>query len=143
MMVVPTNYETWIICCGRKFSDFDMFNNSMTDIIQLKGCPEVVVHGAATGADSMANGWAQRMAVRVRREPALWDDIDVPGAVVKYRANGTPYNAAAGGQRNQKMLDDYKINMVVAFPGGPGTADMVARARKAGISVAEIKPKVV
>ena len=30
------------------------------------------------------------------------------------------------------------IDLVVAFPGGPGTADMVRRARAAGIKVLEV-----
>jgi len=40
--------------------------------------------------------------------------------------------------RNQKMLDDNKVDLVVAFPGGKGTADMVERAKKANIEVREI-----
>jgi hypothetical protein len=47
---------------------------------------------------------------------------------------------AAGSIRNQRMLDAEKhIDVVVAFPGGRGTADMVRRARAAGIHVLEIK----
>jgi hypothetical protein len=35
------------------------------------------------------------------------------------------------------MLDEGKPNLVVAFPGGTGTADMVQRAREAGNEVIE------
>ena len=36
------------------------------------------------------------------------------------------------------MLDKGKPDLVVAFPGGIGTADMVAKARGAGIPVLDI-----
>jgi hypothetical protein len=36
------------------------------------------------------------------------------------------------------MIDQGRPDLVVAFPGGRGTADMVRRARAAGISVIEI-----
>ena len=41
----------------------------------------------------------------------------------------------AGPLRNQRMLDDGKPDMVVAFPGGGGTKDMVRRAAKAGVAI--------
>ena len=37
------------------------------------------------------------------------------------------------------MLDEGKPDLVVAFPGGTGTADMIRRAKKAGVEVKEIK----
>jgi hypothetical protein len=33
-----------------------------------------------------------------------------------------------------------KPDLVIAFPGGRGTADMVARARKAGVPVEVVEP---
>jgi hypothetical protein len=39
---------------------------------------------------------------------------------------------------NQMMIDDHKPNLVVAFPGGRGTAYMVLKARSAGIEVIEV-----
>ena len=41
----------------------------------------------------------------------------------------------AGPIRNQEMLDLWVPDGVVAFPGGAGTADMVARARAACVTV--------
>jgi hypothetical protein len=46
---------------------------------------------------------------------------------------------AAGPIRNAVMLRDGKPELVIAFKGGAGTADMKARARKAGIEVREIE----
>jgi hypothetical protein len=122
---MPINGETWLICGGRDFADSTMFCDAMGRLIGLRGCPSRVVHGAARGADRMAGEWARNMAL---------DEIAVPA---DWNANGK----AAGPIRNQKMLDDHHPKFVVAFPGGRGTADMIARARKAGIDVAEIKPQ--
>lgn len=38
------------------------------------------------------------------------------------------------------MIFEGKPDLVVAFPGGAGTADMVSRARRAGIDVLEPAP---
>lgn len=48
------------------------------------------------------------------------------------------YGKSAGPIRNQTMLDDGKPDLVLAFPGGRGTADMVAKAEKHGIPVRRI-----
>jgi hypothetical protein len=40
--------------------------------------------------------------------------------------------------RNQWMLEDSQPDVCVAFPGARGTADMVCRARKAGVRIVEI-----
>ena len=39
---------------------------------------------------------------------------------------------------NQRMLDEGKPDLVVAFPGAGGTKDMVRRAVKAGVPVHEV-----
>lgn len=44
---------------------------------------------------------------------------------------------AAGPIRNRQMLDG-KPDLVIAFPGGKGTADMVAEAKRRGIAVREV-----
>jgi hypothetical protein len=42
---------------------------------------------------------------------------------------------AAGPARNAKMLRDGKPDMVIAFKGGRGTANMVKQATEAGVTV--------
>ncbi len=56
-----------------------------------------------------------------------------------FRALWERHGRAAGVIRNQAMLD-YGIDLVLAFPGGRGTADMVRRARSAGVAVAAVAP---
>ena len=41
--------------------------------------------------------------------------------------------------RNQQMIDEGKPDLVVAFKGGTGTADMTRRAKKHNIKVIEVK----
>ena len=103
-----------------------------------------MIHGGAQGADSLAHEWAKNS--RGLPKPivfeALWDDVDRPGAVVKVRKSGprkgTKFDAAAGPRRNQRMIEEGKPELVVAFPGGEGTEDMISRAEKAGIEVRRI-----
>ena len=121
IVVVPINRQTWLICGGRDFTDADLFNSAMSDLISLRGCPNRIIHGAARGADMLADQWGKRMALNVIAMPADW----------------ARFGRSAGPRRNQAMLD-HRPDFVVAFPGGHGTADMVRRARKADVDVAEV-----
>jgi hypothetical protein len=85
-----------------------------------------VMHGAAPGADRMADSMALQLEIPVRPFPADWD------------RHGKP----AGAIRNGQMVDYLKMCrrkehtvQVVAFPGGDGTADMIRQSEKAAIDV--------
>lgn len=58
-------------------------------------------------------------------------------------ADWKKHKKAAGPIRNQLMLDSeiehIEECLLVAFPGGKGTADMVRRAMRFGIEVEDIK----
>lgn len=97
-----------------------------------------VIHGGARGADRFAKEWAFANKVKATEFPAKWEDLEVPDAVIKTRRDGKQYNVLAGFMRNQAMVDS-KPDLVVAFPGGAGTADAVRRAKEAGIEVLEIE----
>ncbi len=83
----------------------------------------VVIHGGASGADALAGNWARSRKVQEIACPADWDK----------------HGKAAGPIRNQEMLEQHKPDLVVAFSGGRGTADMVRRARDAGVRVVEAR----
>ena len=83
--------------------------------------PALVIHGGARGADSLAEKWAATRQVPCHVYPADW------------RRHGR----AAGPIRNREMLEQSKPDLVVAFPGGRGTAHMVRIARDAGYRVIE------
>lgn len=126
MQIAIINNETWLICGGRKFSDQVMFDDVMARLVGMWGCPSRIVHGAAPGADTMADAYGKRMAIAVVACPAEWDK----------------HGDAAGPIRNEDMLMNHKPQRVIAFPGRNGTADMVRRAKNRGgrIDVIEIKP---
>lgn len=93
----------------------------MFDKPQSTGTP-VLVHGDASGADRLA----------------LYKAIDLGWDTEPHPANWHIYGNAAGPMRNQAMVDSG-LDVLIAFPGGRGTADMVARALKAGVLVLEVK----
>jgi YspA, cpYpsA-related SLOG family len=108
-----------LVCGGRDFSDGPKLVSTLHSLFLMPN--DVIIHGNAPGADWMANAWAREHDIAVRVFPADWKK----------------YGRAAGPIRNQQMLDEGKPHLVIAFPGGKGTADMVARAKRAGIEVLE------
>lgn len=78
-----------------------------------------VVDGAASGADGLAHQWATNRGI-----PTL-----------RYRAQWKALGKAAGPIRNAQMLREGKPDLVIAFPGGDGTANMMKLAREAGVEV--------
>lgn len=92
------------------------------------------------GADFWAHEWAVMAGVLVKTEYAKWNDLSQPGARIKTNAAGKKYDAMAGMRRNQKMLDDFHPDLVVAFAGGNGTADMCERADAAGLQIIRVAP---
>lgn len=82
-----------------------------------------IIEGGAKGVDALAREWARKMSCPLETYFADWDE----------------HGKAAGPIRNQRMIDEGKPDLVVAFPGGRGTADMVRRARAAGIEVIEVE----
>jgi hypothetical protein len=103
-----------LVCGGRDFDDYG-FVREVLDYY----APTVVIHGAARGADSLAHRWARNTYTPVESYPADW------------KRDGK----AAGPIRNAKMLAEGKPDLVIAFPGGNGTAHMVKIAKAKGVQV--------
>jgi hypothetical protein len=72
-------------------------------------------------------------------EPA--DEIMSANANVSPVDAHTAAVAYATANNQLQMLDEGKPDLVIAFPGGGGTADMMRRARAAGVEVLEVSPK--
>lgn len=122
-MIPPTGRDqdlTVIVCGGRDYSDRARVR-AVLDELHAARPVSLLVHGNAPGADQLAEWWAHTWHIPVQREPAEWD----------------LHGPAAGPIRNQRMLRLWHPDLVVAFPGGKGTADMVAKARAAGVPVWE------
>lgn len=125
-----------LVCGGRDY------HNIKTVYVALDGLvpkPTLIIQGGADGADACASEWASSRNVTERQFEPDWADLTQPDARIRTRRDGTKYDANAGPRRNQKMLDEGKPDLVVAFPGGGGTADMVRKAKAAGVRVIEVK----
>lgn len=107
-----------LVCGGRAFDEQEYVNDCL-GCLDAERPIAIIIHGAAAGADACADAWAKAHGRTVAAYPARW------------RQHGKK----AGPIRNQLMLDEGKPDLVVAFPGGPGTADMVERAERRGIEV--------
>ncbi len=82
-----------------------------------------IIEGGATGVDSVAADWA---AVN-------WTGLK------EYKADWNKHGKAAGCIRNKQMLEEGIPDIVVAFPGGSGTAHMIKLAQEAGVEVIKIE----
>ncbi len=129
-----------LVCGGRKYMDWRRVNTVLDELHAAHGI-EMVIHGGAGGADEFGHGWAVQHSVKPKRYPAQWHDLSHPDAVIKRGKGNKDYDAKAGSRRNQQMLDEEeRIDLVVAFPGGPGTRDMCRRALAKGLKVMKVEP---
>jgi len=109
-----------IVCGGRDYKDQDHLEHVL-DIIDDWFLGNInMATGSALGADELARYWYNK---RQNSEPIM------------YPADWDAHGKSAGPIRNQHMLDDFDPDLVVAFPGGKGTDDMVAKAKAAGVTV--------
>lgn len=88
--------------------------------------PTRLAHGAARGADTLAAEFAATLGTEVVAYPAQW----------QYPDGGL--DRGAGFKRNATMLRTEQPDLVLAFPGGKGTAHCVATARSLGIPVLQV-----
>lgn len=126
-----------LVCGGRNYTDKTKIYNVLDALSPepkdnpTPGCwlPQglTIINGKCpTGADQIASDWAV-----VNWVPLLEFPVD-------HRLDG-PW-PAAGPRRNARMLQESRPDLVIAFPGGRGTADMVRRAKAVGVKVQEIAP---
>lgn len=110
-----------LVCGGRDYNDRSMVVNVLTKLHVEIGV-SCLIEGGARGADRMAREWAETSIVPIETYEADWEC----------------YGSFAGPKRNKVMLDEGKPDIVVAFPGGKGTRNMIRQARKHGVEVYEI-----
>ena len=116
-----------LVTGGRDFTDQAEMDRVLDQIHRKRGISAIIA-GGARGADTLAANWARRNNVALEEKPADWKK----------------HGKSAGFKRNQEMLTKGKPNVVMAFPGGKGTAHMVETATKAGVKVfqnIDVKPE--
>jgi len=115
-----------IVCGGRDYNNQKRVFDVLDALRKQYICRIILVHGAAKGADFLAGSWARLARIRaegVEEEP--------------HPADWNKHGKAAGMIRNREMLE-AGAELVIAFPGGRGTANMVSIAEKAGVPVRRI-----
>lgn len=126
-----------LICGGRNFPrttpiykelsnefhiDYSYIKSRVKMLIDKRN-PDMIIHGDAAGADTVVSNLIKsRYCIPTLAVPADWNK----------------HGKAAGPIRNKKMLT-YKPDLVVAFPGGRGTVNMMKQARLASIKVADLQ----
>lgn len=121
---VPSRNATgvWALVCGGREYRNRTWLYLVLDTLHSERRILRLITGGSRGADHLAEQWATENRVFNARYVADWKQ----------------HGRAAGPIRNQRMLDEERPNVVVAFPGGRGTADMVARAKAANVEVIEV-----
>lgn len=128
------NMPKILVCGGRDFDDRYKLYSFMDKLCEDRGwitpkddygnwLPVVtIISGMAKGADQIVADWAVINWTELKEFPADWNR----------------YGRAAGYIRNKQMLDEGQPDLVVAFPGGKGTANMVKIAKATGVEVIEV-----
>lgn len=110
-----------LVCGGRNYDGVKEVFGEL-DALQKEHGPLTVIQGGAPGADKLARDWCYKQRkVTMIHVPADWDQ----------------HGKAAGPIRNEKMIEE-EPDLVIAFPGGRGTADLVKKAKKAAIEVKKV-----
>jgi YspA, cpYpsA-related SLOG family len=107
-----------LVCGGRKYN-----NSIKIEEVLSQYKIDCLIEGGAWGADYHAAQYAHKYGI--------WNE--------KYPAEWARYGKSAGMIRNRQMLTEGKPELVIAFPGGQGTANMVQCAIDAGVTVRVIE----
>src|SRR5262245_46929509 len=97
-----------LVCGGRDFKDAGRIQSVLSAFHAAQPIARLI-EGGATGADRLARTWARGAQVPVTTFAPRWD----------------LYGKSAGPIRNDRMLHEGQPDVVIAFPGGAGTAHMV------------------
>jgi hypothetical protein len=99
-----------------------ILNETLDDFHKTRGPFTMLINGATPGADALAVSWALANRLIINSYMPDWKKL----------------GKAAGPIRNQLMME-ARPDLVIAFPGGRGTADMVLRAKAAGVEIYEVE----
>jgi hypothetical protein len=111
-----------VVCGGRvNRAGWSALCVVLSGIQREHGGIAAIIQGGARGVDEDARAWGQHHGIPVETYPADWQT----------------HGRAAGPIRNGVMLAESRPDAVLAFPGGPGTADCVRQARALGLPVWE------
>ncbi len=131
-MDAPMKKFRVLVCGGRDYKDIQGGDIRVREALAtcLLDPPEkedvVLITGCAKGAD--------QIPIHMYK-----DEEDEWGGLLRFPADWDKHGKAAGPIRNQQMLDCGQPDLVIAFPGGKGTAHMCRIAKAAGVNVIQIE----
>jgi hypothetical protein len=111
-----------LVCGGRDCDDRDFVEKTLDRLLAARGPFERLIHGDARGVDRMAGKWARDHNVLEWDFLPEWHRVDTEDGL----------------SRNQRMIEAGAPDLVVAFPGGAGTENMVELAKAAHIEVVQV-----
>lgn len=121
-----------VIAGSRSITDYNILRKAIiqSGIWEAHKRAIEVVSGKADGVDTLGEEFASKAGLIDPHEfPANWDDVDAPGAVVRYvkygKHKGKPFNVLAGSWRNQEMANFADAALVVWDGKSTGSLDMV------------------
>lgn len=116
---MPTEFRI-LVTGSRAWFDRNAIRDVLMQFRQPDDCEVVLIHGDCSGADRLAASVAEGLNWTLVSFPANWKR-----------------GKQAGPERNARMLQWSKPDVVLAFPtaGSRGTLDMVNKARAAGYRV--------
>ncbi|MGP0016013.1 DUF2493 domain-containing protein [Pseudomonas sp.] len=107
-----------LICAGRYYLNAAMCRKVLEAYHQTRKI-SVLIHGGNQFLGSEVEDWARENGTHLVRYPSNWQ----------------LYGKQAERRRNQFMLMDSEPDLVIAFPGGHDTEELVSRARAMGIGI--------
>jgi YspA, cpYpsA-related SLOG family len=110
-----------LVCGGRAYTDRAALYAKL-DRLNAEYRFTTVIAGGARGADTLGVEWAQARGI----------------ATQVYMVDWAGSGPRAGPLRNARMLAEGRPDLVVAFPGDRGTANMVKQAMAAGVWVVTV-----
>jgi hypothetical protein len=110
--------KTIIVTGGREYDDWNTLK-SVLDLIN----PDLIIQGGANGADELAKKWSD---LNFKSSPT-------------YEADWNQHGKSAGPIRNRQMMSAYPDAILVAFPGGIGTADCINAAVEKNMIVLRVR----
>lgn len=106
-----------LVCGGRTYKNRKLVYKKLDELN-----PSTIIHGGAKGADTLASDWCKISNC----------------TEIKVEADWSRYGYGAGPIRNQAMID-LKPDVVLAFPGGKGTTNMIKLANLHKVKVIKIE----
>ena len=126
-MAGPTKIVV-LVCGGRAYKDDEYLFAKLEELLAARSI-NCLVHGGATGADSLAGAFAKQKGWNVKVFYADW----------------VKDGRAAGPKRNVRMLKEGKPDLILGFPTygdeNKGTQHMLRIGREAGVETIEVEPR--